>query len=60
MVFSYFADTINYLEEKLKGKVVSEKDSAFVSTKIGRMLMIMPRGFRQDQRFILSKMAKLS
>lgn len=33
LVFSYFADTINYLEEKLKGSVVSEKDSAFVSTK---------------------------
>ena len=33
LVFSYFADTINYLEENLKGKVVSEKDAAFVSTK---------------------------
>ena len=60
MVFSYFADTINYLEEKLKGKVVSEKTPPLCRQKIGRMLMIMPRGFRQDQRFILSKMAKLS
>jgi ERCC4-related helicase len=33
LVFSYFADTINYLEEKLKGCVVSEKNAAFVSTK---------------------------
>jgi ERCC4-related helicase len=33
LVFSYFADTINYLEEKIKGKVVSEKEAAFVSTK---------------------------
>lgn len=33
LVFSYFADTINYLEEKLKGSVVSEKEAGFVSTK---------------------------
>jgi len=33
LVFSYFADTINYLEEKINGKVISEKDAAFVSTK---------------------------
>lgn len=33
LVFSYFADTINYLEEKINGKVVSKKDAAFVSTK---------------------------
>lgn len=33
LVFSYFADTINYLEEKLKGSVVTEKTAAFVSSK---------------------------